>query len=180
VGALDPSGAADLVILDTAPSGHALRLLEMPALVQEWTRALMTILLKYEPVIGIGELGAILLKLSQGLGRLRSLLSDAAQTHFVIVTRPAALPRAETARFLSNLSRLHIHSPVVIVNAVGAGDCPRCRRQRAQEAMEIVRLGRGLVAAPQHPAVVLTPAWMPPPHGIRSLAAWRRSWRALH
>ena len=34
-------------------------------------RALMSILLKYQPVPGVGELGAVLLRISQGLGRLQ-------------------------------------------------------------------------------------------------------------
>ncbi|MDP9323853.1 MAG: ArsA family ATPase, partial [Acidobacteriota bacterium] len=103
------SSATSLVVMDTAPSGHALRLLEMPALVQDWTRALMSILLKYQPVVGVGELGAVLLKLSQGLGRLRALLVDSRRTSFVVVTRAAALPRAETERLMRRLHGLHIH-----------------------------------------------------------------------
>ena len=34
------------------------------------------ILLKYQPVAGLGELGAVLLRMSQGLGRLKTLLAD--------------------------------------------------------------------------------------------------------
>ena len=67
-------------MIDTAPTGHALRLLEMPALVHDWVKALMAILLKYQPVVGVGDLGAVLLRLSQGLGRLRELLNDPART----------------------------------------------------------------------------------------------------
>ncbi len=170
-------GAADLVILDTAPSGHALRLLEMPAVVQEWTRALMAILLKYRPVVGIGELGAVLLKLSQGLGRLRTRLADPSKTRFVVVTRAAALPRAESIRLSRRLSRLGIQSPLVVVNAVGAGTCARCGRQRAGETREIIRLRRDLASARLRPAVVIAPARMPPPYGRAALAAWRRSWQ---
>ncbi len=169
----------DLVILDTAPSGHALRLLEMPSVVQEWTRALMSILLKYQPVVGIGELGPILLQLSQSLGRLRTRLADASATQFVLVTRAAALSRAESARFLRRLSRLDIQPPVVIVNAAGAGDCRRCRRQRAAEAEEVARLRRELRARRLQTAIVVTPAWMPPPHGAAALRAWRRTWQDL-
>ena len=62
----------------------------------DWVKALMAILLKYQAVVGVGELGAVLLRLSQGLRRLRELLTDPARTTFVAVTRPAALPRAET------------------------------------------------------------------------------------
>ena len=55
----------------------------MPALVHDWVKALMAILLKYQPVAGVGELGAVLLRLSQGLGRLRALLADPGATPFV-------------------------------------------------------------------------------------------------
>ena len=33
-------GAYNVIVVDTAPTGHAMRLLEMPALVQNWTQAL--------------------------------------------------------------------------------------------------------------------------------------------
>ena len=100
------SRATDLVVMDTAPSGHALRLLEMPALVHDWAKALMSILLKYQPVVAVGQLGTVLLQLSQGLGRLRALLTDSERTSFIIVTRPATLPAASSAarRRLGKLS----------------------------------------------------------------------------
>jgi arsenite-transporting ATPase len=179
VDVLEGDGAADLLILDTAPSGHALRLLEMPAVVQEWTRALMAILLKYQPIVGVGDLGAVLLDLSRGLGRLRDRLADPARTHFVVVTRAAALPRAESIRLLARLSRLHIHSPTVVVNALGAGTCARCRRQRTAEAREVARLGRDLATNRHRVAIVAAPARMPPPSGPDELADWRTAWRAL-
>ncbi len=169
--------ASDLVVMDTAPSGHALRLLEMPALVQDWTRALMSIVLKYQPVAGVGELGAVLLKLSQGLGRLRALLADPRRTSFVAVTRAAALPRAETVRLIAKLRRLNVHVPAIVVNAVGRGTCSRCRRASAAEMREIAALRRSAGAA-QH--VVLAPAEVPPPHGAAGLRRWQRTWGSGH
>jgi hypothetical protein len=82
-------------------------------------------------------------------------------------------------RLLTRLSRLHIHTPAMIVNAVGAGECARCRLQRRNEAREVARLRRALKAAPQHPALFVAAAWMPPPHGHEALGRWRESWRAL-
>jgi arsenite-transporting ATPase len=171
--AIDSSPTA-VIIMDTAPSGHALRLLEMPALVQDWTRALMSILLKYQPVVGVGELGSVLLKLSQGLGRLRALLLDSRRTSFVVVTRAAALPRAETQRLMRRLDGLHIHVPMVIVNAVGRGTCARCRAAAAVEQREITRLQR---AMPRQTPIVVTPVELPPPHGPAALSRWQRRWR---
>jgi arsenite-transporting ATPase len=169
----------DLIVVDTAPTGHALRLLEMPALVHDWAKAVMGILLKYQPVIGVGDLGAVLVRLSQGLGRLRALLADAARTRFLVVTRAAALPRAETLRLLARVRAAGIAAPVVIVNALGAGTCARCRREAARHRKEMSALSRGLSASRlRKPSLVLAPATMPPPAGWRDLRAFFRSWRS--
>ena len=169
----------DLIVIDTAPTGHALRLLEMPALVHDWVKTVMAILLKYQPVVGVGDLGAVLLGLSQGLGRLRALLADPARTRFVVVTRAAALPRAETVRLLDRLRAVAIAAPIVIVNAVGAGTCRRCRTERGRQQKEMLALSKALtrVRAPKKPLVLLTPAMVPPPSGCAGLRGFLAEWR---
>lgn len=168
--------AADLVVMDTAPSGHALRLLEMPALVQGWTRALMAILLKYQPVAGLGDLGAVLLRLSQGLSRLRTLLVDPRRTAFVIVTRAGVLPRAETVRLFTRLRRMGIQVPAILVNGVGRGTCSRCRQAEASDAREIARLRRAARSVDRSISIALAPAEIPPPHGLAGLRRWQKGW----
>ena len=163
-----------IVVMDTAPTGHALRLLEMPALVQDWAKALMSMLLKYQPVTGVGELGATLLKLSQGLGRLRARLCDRESTSFIVVTRAASLPRKETTRLVARLHEMRIHVPLALVNAVGRGTCRACRVERAAEEREIDTLRRAL---PRGVGVALAPAELPPPHGVTALRSWREQWR---
>jgi arsenite-transporting ATPase len=168
----------DLVVMDTAPTGHALRLIEMPVLVHDWVKAVMSILLKYQPIVGVGDLGAVLLRLSQGLGRLRELMSDPLRTRFVAVTRPAALPRAETIRLLNRLAAAGVSVPLVVVNAVGAGTCSRCTADLTAQTKEIAAVRRELR---QHgrraPALLLAPAELPPPHGHQRLRDWRVTWR---
>lgn len=168
------SNPGQIVVLDTAPSGHALRLLEMPALVQDWTKALMSIVLKYQPVAGIGEFGADLLKLSQGLGRLRALLVDPGRAAFVVVTRGASLPRAETLRLIERLRAMRIHVPAVIVNATGRGSCRTCREEAHAEQREIEKLRHEI---PSEIKTVVTPAELPPPRRAAALHAWQRQWR---
>ena len=169
----------DIVVMDTAPSGHALRLLEMPGLVHDWVKALMSILLKYQPVGGVGSLGAVLVRLSQELGRLRVLLTNKEATRFVPVTRPAALPRMETLRLLRHMRASRIPAPVVLLNAIGRGTCLRCRRAIGIQERERQALRRAL-AAPKRgprPTLVIAPAEMPPPMGAARLRRWRREWR---
>ncbi len=162
-----PAAAFDLIVMDMAPSGHALRLLETPVLVQDWVKVLMSILLKYQPVVGVGDLGALLLALSQEIGRLRGLLRDPDRTRFVAVTRAAELPRAETVRLVRRLARIHVPVAAVIVNAVGHGTCVRCRRESRAEAREIAALA---AATPiRKVPIVMTPAEIPPPQGHAGL-----------
>ena len=170
-------GTSDLIVVDTAPTGHALRLLQMPALVQEWTKAVMSILLKYQAVVGVADLGPMLLRLSKGTGRLRELLGDSGRTRFVAVTRAASLPRAETLRLIGGLKALGIAVPVVVANALGAGTCAHCRRLERAETIELGRLSRALHSTGAR--VVVTQAETPPPRGVRSLTAWVQRWSAL-
>jgi arsenite-transporting ATPase len=168
---------ADLIVMDTAPSGHALRLLEMPALAQDWARALMSILLKYQAVSGVGELGAVLLRMSQGLGRLKDVLANPERTSFVAVTRAAVLPREETGRLVARLQRMGVCVPLILVNAVGRGTCARCRAATTKEQRELKRLAdlphRGTSRVP----VAVAPAEMPPPFGVSRLRRWLSTWR---
>jgi arsenite-transporting ATPase len=166
----------DLVVMDTAPTGHALRLLEMPGLVHDWVRTLMAILLKYQDVTGLGTLGALLLELSQRIGRLRALLADADRTRVVVVTRAAALPRLESTRLLRSLRRLGVAAPYVLVNALGRGTCALCRAVARREARELATLGGDLQKGRNAPVLLRAPAHLPPPSGLEALTVWSQRW----
>ncbi len=170
------TGAYDTIVADTAPTGHVLRLLQTPAVLRDWVRALMAILLKYQAVTAAGALGALLVQLSQRLRRLQAMLHDAAGARFVLVTRAAALPREETIRLARALGGLRIAVAGVVVNAAGGGECARCRRRQAHEAREIGRLRAALGARAGY-AIIVSPAAVPPPHGAAALARWAQTWR---
>ena len=169
--------AYDLVVLDTAPTGHALRLLEMPARALDWVRVLMAILLKYRKVIGLGELAADLVEISHGLRQLETLLHDPGRTRAVVVTRPAEVPRVETARFVDGLAALRIAPSAVIVNAVTPPGCAGCRRTAAIEAEVTASIAADWIARGLDPGAIFeAPLVAPPPHGVPSLARWLMRW----
>ena len=118
--------AYDLVVVDTAPTGHALRLLEMPELALSWDHYLLSLLLKYREAVGLGDLAAELVELSRSLKRLEALLRDPSRSRFVAVTRAAELPRRETVRLLRSLRALGIAVPAVVLNALPPAGCARC------------------------------------------------------
>ena len=163
----------DRIVVDTAPTGHALRLLEMPQIVHEWVQLLMRVLLKYKAVAAPGALGAELVELARAIRELRQLLADARQTRFIVVTRMADVPAAETTRLLRSLRRLHITVPAIVANAMtlAPGRCPRCRRRAAGERRRLAAMRRRARSA-----VILTPLTAPPPRGVGALRQWGASW----
>lgn len=164
--------AVDVIVTDTAPTGHALRLLHTPALLREWTQALMAILLKYREIVGAGTLAALLVQLSKRLRALQEVLTDPSRARVIVVTRPAALPGDESRHLIVELERLGLAVGGVIVNAAGRGTCTRCRTIARAQAGEIRRL-------PGKHAIIEAPAEVPPPHGVVALRAWQESWRQL-
>jgi len=167
----------DTVVLDTAPTGHALRLLELPDAALEWVHALLEILLKYRKVIGLGELGMDLVTVSRDLRRLGALLRDRVETGLVAVTRPAELPRLETLRLLRRIGRLRIPLAAVLVNAVTPPGCARCRTISRREARQLTALRRECRSpARGRCGIIVAPAVAPPARGAAALARWRARW----
>ena len=170
-------GEYDMIVTDTAPTGHALRLLQTPAVLRDWTQALMAILLKYREIVGAGTLAALLVQLSKRLRGLNDILRDAKRTRFNVVTRAAALPIEEAGSLIASLTALAIPVGAIIVNAAGAGSCSRCRARAAAESRLVARLRRS--GAARAYAIIETPAEVPPPHGAAALVDWGFAWRRL-
>jgi arsenite-transporting ATPase len=168
----------DLVVLDTAPTGHALRLLEMPGAALGWVHALLAILLKYREVVGLGDVAADLVATARRLRELIALLSDPARARVVAVTRAAELPERETERLLDRLRRLRMTVPAVVVNAATPPGCARCERERRGEARWRRRLAGRRPRRARAWSIIGSPAVTPPPRGVAALGAWSRAWEA--
>jgi arsenite-transporting ATPase len=172
---VDARSAYDVIVVDTAPTGHALRLLEMPDAAREWIQVLLRVLLKYRTLVRPGRLAEELVEVSKAIRELIALLRDANTTKFIVVTRAAELPRRETERLLRRLRRLHLSAPAIVVNALTMtpGRCARCRAVAAAERRELVSLRR---ACGTRWAIIQTPLSAPPPRGAKALDAWARTW----
>jgi arsenite/tail-anchored protein-transporting ATPase len=166
------------VVLDTAPTGHALRLLALPESAREWIQALLAVLLKYRQVVGLGQLAQELVEMSKKLRGLEALLRDPARTAFVAVTRPAELPRLETERLLAELDTLGIPVAGLLVNAITPPGCARCRRAAAREGKQVRALARRVLTRAGRP-LILAPMIAPEPRGVRALRDWGTAWRRL-
>jgi len=140
----------DLVIWDTAPTGHTLRLLELPDKVLKWIDVFETSFLRYNRVaIGAATIGfkipgntpprgnvrTFLDTLSKDMEKIKTILRDEEMCEFVPVTIPEELSIAETGRLLTLLGEEGVPVRNVIVNHVqDEGKCVFCsNRKRGQE-----------------------------------------------
>ncbi|QQE78313.1 ArsA family ATPase [Alicyclobacillus sp. SO9] len=126
------------VVFDTAPTGHTLRLLELPS---SWSLHIE------ESAQGsgqtcIGSVDALAASKEQYDNAVRAL-QDPNMTTFVFVTQPAKLPMDEMLRSVIELQKLEISNQVAIVNGVipeDERDHPYSRRRWQKQEPHIQEL----------------------------------------
>lgn len=107
----------ETVIVDTAPTGHFLRLIDLPKTAGEWVREFMRILLRYKELVPPGSLGEELIRASRALTALdETMHSD--RCSVIVVTRPEPIVMAETKRLLADLTSRGLRVAGVIANYV--------------------------------------------------------------
>jgi arsenite-transporting ATPase len=146
----------DSVILDTAPTGHTMRLLALPELMNAYFGKLLKWRKQFGRVgktikklfRGSGELDAgnfeEELDVSQGRMRMMGdLLRDPKQCSLVLVTIPEALSVAETNRTLQYLTEQGIPVAAVVVNMIqpDTDHCAFCSQRRKSQLVQIDRMG---------------------------------------
>ncbi|PSP66078.1 arsenic-transporting ATPase [Halobacteriales archaeon QS_1_69_70] len=149
----------DRVVVDTAPTGHTLRLLELPDVMDSMVGRLVAFREKLSGMAG--SLGGVfgsdaddaeagvddLRALSARIERLRAALQDPARTDFRVVLVPEEMSVVESERLLDRLSEFDISVDTLVVNRVSedlagvagfdgdwfvapeTGDCEFCRRR---------------------------------------------------
>lgn len=109
----DNGTAFDIVIFDTAPTGHTIRLLELPA---EWSQSIDA------ASAGSGQtcLGpaAAIQDAKHKYVRALAAMRQSEQTSFVFVLHPEAISIKETRRAIDELGKLDIHNFSLIVNGI--------------------------------------------------------------
>ena len=124
----------DLVILDTAPTGHLIRFLETPEIALSWLKAFLRLLLKYKGVVSLGRAAEKVIGLTRDVRRIKETLVDAAKTEFIGITIPEDMSMAETGRLLGSLKKLGVPCRRIIVNMVmPLTECNFCLMKRKEE-----------------------------------------------
>lgn len=140
-----PSGnghAFDVVIFDTAPTGHTLRLIELPA---EWSKSID------EASQGSGQTcigpAAAIQDAKHKYERAVAMMRNAEFTRFVFVLQPEATSIKETRRAIGELEKLQIHSHELIVNGIvppSEADNPLMARRSEMQRAYLEQIERDL------------------------------------
>jgi arsenite-transporting ATPase len=117
----------DMLVLDTAPTGHLIRLLELPEIFDEWLKAIFGIFLKYQNIFRLPKSTDRLIKISKDLKRLRVLLHNPSKTGMYAVSILTEMSFSETCDLISACNRLETPSPHLFLNlATPENDDPLC------------------------------------------------------
>ncbi len=146
----------DRIIVDPAPTGHLMRLLELPAIALDWSHRLMRLMLQYRELVALGDAAADLIAFAKRTRTLNAMLRDASQCGAIVVSLDEPVVRAETARLVSALAEREIDVTAVVWNRLvgGPSPLPRTAARRQFCAIEVT----------------------PPPVGSAAIRRWSASW----
>ena len=109
------------VVLDSAPTAHFLRLIQLPELTIEWSHALMRLLLKYGVAGALEDFTTEILAFARRTRELQTRLTAPDQACAVLVALDEPVVWAETARLHAALDRAKIPVAALVVNRADAG-----------------------------------------------------------
>jgi arsenite-transporting ATPase len=175
-------GAYDGIIMDTAPTGHTLRLMEMPDLIRKWLEALDALLAKHRYMKKLfrgtyerDDLDHFIEGLAASVKQMEKLLKDHKQCRFVPVMLAEALSIEETLDLIRELQRLRIGVVDVVINRLyPESPCLTCRHIRAHQLQELARIFH-------EPVFSHLQLWGVPiyPEEIRGMESLRSFWEGL-
>lgn len=127
----------DKYIVDTAPTGHALRLLTLPDLLNDWIKVMAKMRWKYRYMVKTfsGEYRSdegddFLIAMKKTVKKIEGLLRDNTKCEFVAVTILEDMAILETERLVTSLNKYGINLRQLVVNNVWESrDCNFCRQK---------------------------------------------------
>lgn len=146
------------IVVDTAPTGHTLRLLDLPAVLRETVAAAdslrgqlrRTVDTARSAVFGPAYLWGRrrddadeFASLAERMESVRELLTDPERVDFRVVCLPEPMAVAETIRLVDQLRTAEIPVETVVLNRVFTDpdlDCERCRATEAAHREQLARL----------------------------------------
>ena len=139
----------DKYIVDTAPTGHALRLLNSPYLIDDWIKVMAKMRWKYRFIVQTfagkykpDKSDDFLMSLKRTVKRIETLLKDSDKCEFIPLMIPEPMAILETERLMKSLDDSGISVKRMVINNVmeseGCGFC-RARKKAQQKYMTEIK-----------------------------------------
>ncbi len=147
----------DMIIFDTAPTGHTLRFLSLPDVLDSWVGKMINLRMKFSGMMGMfkkflpfgdgdespenfgtEQLDAI----KERIKKAKEVLADKERTHFNIVLIPEAMSIYESERSLKSLAEYNIPVGSIIINQLIPENhkCPFCTEKRKTQQERVKQI----------------------------------------
>jgi len=142
---LDLLGDAEKrVVIDMAPTGHAIELLRTPQRILGWTRLLLKTLAAHRKLAVVQDAGVEVAEIAHKVRDLVKLLAAPERARVYIVMLAETLPDRETERLIADLKSLQLPTGALFVNRLlfpqDVRKCSRCRRARVWQSATVSKL----------------------------------------
>jgi arsenite-transporting ATPase len=140
---LEAGGKQHSVIIDMAPTGHALELLLMPERMLMWSRLLLKSLAPHRTLPIAQDVAVQIATLGQRVREVAEMLKNGSRVNAFAVMLAEPLPDRETGRLMASLKEMRIGVSGLFVNRVlmnGAAGCRRCGRSQSLQAATLAGL----------------------------------------
>ena len=163
------------LVLDTAPTGHLIRFLELPQVALSWIRTFIKLLLKYKDVMRANQVAEELVAMSKSIKKVIALLTDPERCEFVGVAIPERMSFEETVDLAKSLEKLQVPMSKLLINGVvPVNDCKFCQSRRKMQEQVMAEFQKKfrrraveIFVAPQQPHEI---------HGPKYLAGHFQAW----
>ena len=145
----------DLIVFDTAPTGHTLRLLSLPDTLSGWLGKLLKLRLRMGKLLGTfkkafskGEQKEdnsleILERLNNSIENAKEDLTNPIKNSFIVVMIPEEMAIAETGRLLNELMKYNIPVSNIVINQLYSNTeelCDFCKARREMQQKNLLKI----------------------------------------
>lgn len=145
------SGEYEVIVFDTAPTGHTLRFLSLPEILDSWIGKMITLRMKISGIINVfrkflpfgEETPSIdtehLEEIKKRIRLAKEILSDPEKTYYNIVMIPEEMSILESERSMKILNEYGISVKTIIINQIIPENpgCEFCKEKRKLQLQRI-------------------------------------------
>ncbi len=162
------------IVIDPAPAGNSLRVLEVPAIAKAWFQSILAIATKYKAKGGQALMTWCEAQIKH-VERFERALLNPAECRFVVVTRGEELGIPQAERQVEYLKAKKLPFERVLVNRVLPKTTCAVTEERRKNQLEVAKVIEKKMGFP----VTLAPELGRHPASLRALKEFRTSWYAM-